>query len=136
MTKPASRGFVVHEQGVGLEGWDDPVRGKVAWRTLLSGDRTPSAQLTLGVAELGPGQPAPFRPHRHAQAEVYYVLSGEGVVHLDGVEHAVRAGASAFIPGGVWHGARNTGPGDLRLLYVFAADSFADVHYVFPQPTP
>jgi mannose-6-phosphate isomerase-like protein (cupin superfamily) len=136
VTKAPSRGFVVHEEGVTREGWDDPIRGQVTWRTLLSGDRTPTSQLTLGVAELGPGQPAPFLPHRHAQAEAYYVLSGEGVVHLDGVEHAVRPGSCVFIPGDVWHGARNTGPGLLRLLYVFAADSFADVHYVFPHPPP
>ena len=126
------RGVVVHEAACPLEGWDDAVRGKVVWRTLLSGDRTPTAQLTLGVTEVGPGQPSPFSPHRHAAAEIYYVLSGEGVVHLDGVEHPLRAGTSVFIPGDTWHGARNTGRETLRLLYVFAADSFGDVQYVFP----
>jgi quercetin dioxygenase-like cupin family protein len=131
--RESQRGAVVHEDGIPVEGWDDAVRGKVVWRTLLSGDRTPTSQLTLGVTELGPGQPSPFLPHSHAQAEAYYVLSGEGVVHLDGVEHTLRAGSTVFIPGDVWHGARNTGSETLRLLYVFAADSFADVHYVFPS---
>jgi quercetin dioxygenase-like cupin family protein len=129
------RGVVVHEETCGLEGWDDAIRGKVVWRTLLSADRTPTAQLTLGVTELGPGQPSPFLPHRHAQAEIYYVLSGEGVVQIDGVEHTLRAGSSVYIPGDVPHGARNTGCDVLRLLYVFAADSFSDVHYVFPSAT-
>lgn len=127
------RGVVVHEDTCRLEGWDDAIRGKVMWRTLLSADRTPTAQLTLGVTELGPGQPSPFLPHRHAQAEIYYVIEGEGVVQIDGVEHALRAGSSVYIPGDVPHGARNTGRGVLRLLYVFAADSFSDVHYVFPS---
>ena len=122
----------MHETSCPIEGWDDAIRGKVVWRTLLSGDRTPTSQLTLGVTELGPGQPSPFLPHRHAQAEIYYVISGEGVVEIDGVEHALRAGSSVFIPGDVPHGARNTGRDVLRLLYVFAADSFSDVHYVFP----
>ena len=49
------------------------------------------------------------------------------------VEHALRPGSSVFIPGDVWHGARNTGHDVLRLLYVFAADSFSDVNYVFPD---
>ena len=128
--------FVVHEDASPLEGWDDPVRGRVRWRTLLSGDRTPTAALTLGVAELGPGQPHPFQPHRHEPAEVYYVLAGEGIVHLGGVDHAVRAGSTVFIPGNTWHGARNTGRETLRLLYAFAVDSFADVTYVFPESTP
>jgi quercetin dioxygenase-like cupin family protein len=124
--------FVVHEEACALEGWDDPIRGSVRWRTLLSGDRTPTAGLTVGVAELGPGQPHPFQPHRHEPAEVYYVLAGEGIVELEGVDHAVRAGSTVFIPGNAWHGARNTGGGTLRLLYAFAVDAFADVTYVFP----
>ncbi len=132
MTSP--RGIVVHEATCPIEGWDDAIRGTVVWRTLLSADRTPTSQMTLGVTEVGPGQPSPFLPHRHAQAEIYYVLSGEGVVSIDGVEHALRAGSSVFIPGDVPHGARNTGRDVLRLLYVFAADSFSDVHYVFPSP--
>ena len=127
------RGVVVQEAECPFEGWDDEIRGKIVWRTLLSGDRTPSAEMTLGVTDVGPGQPSPFHLHRHAQAEIYYVLSGEGVVSIDGVEHPLRLGTSVFIPGNVWHGARNTGRDILRLLYVFATDSFEDVHYVFPS---
>jgi mannose-6-phosphate isomerase-like protein (cupin superfamily) len=126
------RGFVVREEECPLEGWDDALRGRVVWRTLLSGDRTPTDRMTLGVTELGPGQPSPFHPHRHAQSEVYYVLSGDGVVHIEGVEHRLRARTCVFIPGDAWHGARNTGTEPLRLLYVFAADSFSDVKYIFP----
>lgn len=126
-------GVVIHEDSCPLEGWDDTVRGRVVWRTLLSADRTPTAQLTLGVTEIGPGQPDPFLPHRHAQAEIYYVLAGEGIVHIDGADHPLRPGTSVFIPGDTWHGARNTSTETLRLLYVFAADSFADVRYVFPE---
>jgi quercetin dioxygenase-like cupin family protein len=129
-------GVVRHEDDCPIEGWDDAIRGTLTWRTLLSGDRTPTAQMTLGVTEVGPGQPNPFHPHRHAQAEIYYVLSGEGIVSIGGVEHPLRAGSSVFIPGDVWHGARNTGRDTLRLLYVFAADSFAQVHYVFHDDVP
>ena len=125
------QGVVVQEGACPVEGWDDAIRGTILWRTLLSADRTPTAQMTLGVTEVGPGQPSPFHQHRHVQAEIYYVLSGEGVVSIDGIEQPLRAGSSVFIPGNVWHGARNTGRDVLRLLYVFAADSFADVHYVF-----
>ena len=127
------RGVVVQEAACPLEGWDDAVRGKLVWRTLLSGDRTPTSQLTLGVTEVGAGQPSPFLPHRHKQSEIYYVLAGEGSVHIDGEEHPLRAGTSVFIPGDTWHGARNTGSEVLRLLYVFAADSFSDIEYVFPS---
>lgn len=129
-----TRPFVVQEESCDLEGWDDPVMGKVIWRTLLSADRTPTSSLTVGVAEIGAGHPDAYHPHRHEPAEVYYILSGEGVVTIDAVEHPVRAGSTVFIPGNAWHGARNTGSDVLRLLYAFAVDSFADVTYVFPDP--
>jgi quercetin dioxygenase-like cupin family protein len=127
-TKP----FVVHAEAVALEAWDDPVRGVVTWRTLLSRDRTPTEALTVGVAEVRERPGDELKMHRHAQTEVYYVLSGEGVISLDGDEQALAAGSTVFIPGGLLHGARAVGSEPLRILYVFAADSFDQVHYEFP----
>jgi mannose-6-phosphate isomerase-like protein (cupin superfamily) len=131
---PDARPFVVRhdDADIPIEHWDDPVKGKVSWRTLVSGDRTPSAELTVGVADIEPGRPDAHDPHRHAQAEVYSIVSGEGIVNVGGIDHAVAIGATVFIPGGVWHFARNTGNTTLRLIYVFAADSFSDIEYEFP----
>ena len=126
-----TRPVVIYETDCALEGWDDPVMGRVIWRTLLSGDRTPTAKLTVGIAEVGPDA-HDFHPHRHAPPEVYHILAGEGVVTVAGTDHPVRAGATVFIPANAWHGTRNTGREPLRLLYVFAVDSFADVVYEFP----
>ena len=111
------------------DGWDDPVKGRIAWRTLFSGDRTPTEALTLGLAELAPG--GWLGLHRHAPAEIYYVLEGRGIVTLDGVEHEVSAGSAVFIPGNVEHGSRNTGDAPLRVLYAFPVDSFGEVEYRF-----
>jgi mannose-6-phosphate isomerase-like protein (cupin superfamily) len=125
--------FLIHEEECEFEGSDEPTPGRVRWRTLISGDRTPTDSLTVGVAELDPGESRDFVPHKHAQAEVYYILSGEGIVNISGAEHPVRPGTAVFIPGGTAHGARNTGTQLLRLLYVFPSDSFADVKYEFPE---
>ncbi len=127
-----SKPVVLHEQDRDLESWDDPTRGPVQWRTLLSGDRTPTNALTMGVAELPPGGRQSPRIHWHAHVEAYYVLSGEGVVAIAGVEHPVRAGSAVFVPGDTEHGAANTGSETLRILYVFAADSFDEIEYEFP----
>ena len=124
---------IVHEQSVPLERWDDPARGPVTWRTLFSGDRTPTSGLTVGIAELPAGGPDPGPPHRHAPPEVYVVLDGEGTMEIDGVATPVRANSAVFIPGMAEHRLVNTGPGTLRLLYVFGVDSFADVTYLFPD---
>jgi quercetin dioxygenase-like cupin family protein len=129
-----TRPFVTHEEACELEQWGDTPDARVRWRTLLSADRTPTGSLTVGVAELPPGVSEDFRPHRHEQAEAYYILSGEGIVTISGVEHPVRPGSAVFIPGGALHGAVNTGAHLLRLLYVFPAASFDEVRYEFPEP--
>ena len=132
-TPEAIQGFVTHEVDVDLETWDDPVRGKVTWRTLISADRTPTTAMTAGVAELAPGASDDFHLHRHAQPEIYYFLEGEGLVLIDGVEHPVCKGSTVYVPGNAWHASRNTGATVMRLLYVFAVDSFDQVEYFFPQ---
>ena len=123
---------VGHERDVPEEAWD----GIVTWRTLVSADRTPSAGLTVGVAEIAPGASEDGARHRHADHEVYYVLAGTGLVHLDGQEHPVEAGSVVFIPGDTPHFLRNTGDKTLRVLYTFAVDRFDEVTYVFDEATP
>lgn len=129
------RAFVVDEADCELEGWDDPVRGVVTWKTLLSADRRPSEAITLGVAELCEADAPELKLHRHAQPEAYYVLAGNGLMHIDGVDYPLSPGVAAFIPGGALHGARSVGAKSLRILYVFAADSFDQIHYEFPVAT-
>ena len=103
--------------------WDDE-RGRVAFRTVAAGEG-----LTVGVARLAPGDA--LHEHRHAQAEVYVVLDGAGVVSVDGTTRKLDAGAVLHIPGGALHSFRNTGDVELRFAYVLAADSFDDVEYEF-----
>lgn len=57
-------------------------RGRIFWRTLISGHVTPSDKLTLGVARLAPGEA--LHEHRHEQAEAYFVLAGSCIVTIDG----------------------------------------------------
>lgn len=128
-----SRPCVVQEADRPLERWEAIGRGAVVWRTLFSGDRTATDSLTVGVAEVRQDGSAPPRLHRHAQAEVYYVLSGAGRLRIEDEEHALVPGVAAFIPGGALHGAWATGPEPLRLLYAFAADAFSEVMYEFPE---
>ena len=113
------------------DGWDDPVRGRIHWRTLFSQGRTQSEGITCGVAELGPGDWLGL--HRHAPPETYYVLAGAEIVSLDGREIAVRAGSAVFIPGMAEHAVRQTGAEVLRLLYAFPVDSFDNVEYLFSR---
>jgi mannose-6-phosphate isomerase-like protein (cupin superfamily) len=129
---PQFQPFVIHEEECEIEGADDGPFGSVRWRTLVSGDRTPSDSLTVGIAELEPGASEKFMPHKHEQAEVYHILSGTGTVTISGSAYPVRPGSTVFIPGGVEHVARNTGGDLLRIFYVFPSDAFSDINYEFP----
>ncbi|MEX5269708.1 cupin domain-containing protein [Kocuria sabuli] len=124
----ASEDLVLQEDDRPVEGWNDE-RGRLTWRPLFSADSTPTDHLVTGVAELE--EDGFLALHRHEQAETYYVLAGEGVVTLDGVEHPVRPGSTVFLPGSAEHGIRSTGTRKLRFFYALAADDFTDVEYVF-----
>jgi quercetin dioxygenase-like cupin family protein len=123
---------VIHENEREWETWRaDQLaeRGRVWWKTLISGGLTRSSGLTLGVARLPPG--ALLRRHRHEQAEVYFVLEGSGIVTIDGEAHPVGPGSGVFLAGDAVHALECTGASDLRVAYVLAADSFEDVMYMF-----
>lgn len=126
-----SRPVFTHAGERQRETWDDPARGDISWYTLISGDSTPTDSLSAGIAELEPGQSLAL--HRHAQAEIYCILEGRGIVTIGGAETTVSVGTVVFIPGDAKHGIRNEDGALLRLFYVFATDRFSDVVYRFPE---
>lgn len=111
------------------ETWDDGLRGRLSFTTLFSRDRTPTAGLTSGVAALPEG--GWLGLHRHAAVETYFVLAGSGLLTLAGCDLEIGAGTAVQIPGDTEHGVRNTGATELRVHYVFAADSLSDIIYRF-----
>jgi oxalate decarboxylase/phosphoglucose isomerase-like protein (cupin superfamily) len=62
---------------------------------------------------------------------VYHVLSGSGIVTVEGKDYQVAKGSSVFVPGDAEHGVRNESEEEFRWFYVFATDSFGDVVYRF-----
>ena len=62
---------------------------------------------------------APF--HTHTYEEAIYILSGKGVVHIEGLpEQQIRPGTSIFLPPGTPHSLENQSDGVLKLLGVFS----------------
>ena len=116
-----------------VQGWND-ARGRAAWTRLFSQGETPTDAMTAGVAELSDG--GFLAPHRHPQAEIYYMLQGQGIVTVDGVAHTVSAGTALFIPGGSEHAIRNEASELLRFFYVFAVDRIEQVEYAFSEAGP
>lgn len=120
--------FSVAAEDVTPEGWNDPVHGNISWRTLISGDRTASAGLVLGIAEMPPD--GWLGLHRHAPPEFYLGLSGEGTVTIDGVAHQIVSGTAVYIPGNAEHGIV-AGRHGLTFAYGFGVDGFKAIAYHF-----
>jgi len=69
---------------------------------------------SLALARLGPGE----RTHAHVldHDEVYFLLEGEGRMHIDAQSALLRREAAVFIPRGAVQWIENTGLGELRFL--------------------
>ena len=74
-------------------------------------------RLSLGLYVLPAGQPDPQRPH--TEDEVYYVLSGSGVITVDAEEQPVTGGSMVYVGEGVDHRFHSI-TADLTILVVFA----------------
>lgn len=114
------------------ETWSEeeiPEKGLVYWKMLISKGVTSSRNLILGISNLPPGEAV--REHRHRQDEVYLVLEGSGLARVGAEELDLEAGCAVFIPGDTLHSSENTGTSDMRAAYVFPADSFDEIEYVF-----
>ena len=58
-------------------------------------------------------------PHRlKTSSEVYFILEGNGEMHIDSEQAEVGAGQAVLIPPGSWQHIRNTGKVDLKFLCI------------------
>ena len=57
--------------------------------------------LSLGLYRHEAGASVPQEPH--TEDEVYFVISGRGVIEIDGTDHAVANGSLVYVPAGVAH---------------------------------
>jgi oxalate decarboxylase/phosphoglucose isomerase-like protein (cupin superfamily) len=110
------------------EVWSDQ-RGEISFRTAIGDGSTDTRDLCSGVAHLAVG--GWLGLHRHAAPEVYQMVTGQGVVILDGAEHVVQAGSAVYIPSGSEHGIRNTGDEPLEFVYVYQTDSIKQFEYIW-----
>lgn len=72
---------------------------------------------SLAHATLGPGKSS--RPHRlRTSSEIYYILEGNGTMHVGHQSADVRAGQILFIPPGATQFIENKGQGELTFLCI------------------
>lgn len=72
-----------------------------------------------------PGRRLSYQRHEH-RSEHWLVVSGEGIVTLDGTDSPVRAGTAVDVPVGTAHRIHNTGTEDLVFIEVQLGDYFGE----------
>jgi mannose-6-phosphate isomerase-like protein (cupin superfamily) len=87
---------------------------------MITEDTCGSDQYTAGLFWVRPGTHGHSDVHP-AQDEVYYIISGRGVLHLEGVEHRMAAGDVVFVPKGHEHSVSNDGDEVLSLFWAIGA---------------
>ena len=84
-----------------------------------------SEKLSVGLAVWPAGSTDRQRPHQ--EDEVYYVISGRGVIRVADEDRAVRAGSLVFVAAGVEHRFHDIEV-DLRVLVFWAPPHVAARH--------
>ncbi len=113
------------------EGENGSSSGDFTWFALFDSKFTPTEGLTVGIAELEPGNAS--RAHWHSHPELYYFLSGHGVMEIDHKPHSVKPGTTVYVPGDALHTVKNEAGETMKILYAFAANSLSEVEYKFPD---
>jgi len=92
--------------------------GEHTWlKELLHPDKEPlQLRYSLTHAVVKPGLSS--TSHRMFTSEVYYILEGEGLMHIGEEQAPVRAGMTIYIPPGEWQHITNTGHSDLVFLCI------------------
>lgn len=86
-------------------------------RELLHPDKADlDLRYSLAHAVVKPGDTT--REHRLRTSEVYYILEGAGVMHINGESSPVRPGSAVYIPPRARQCITNPGPADLKFICI------------------
>lgn len=83
---------------------------------LIDPEESPSRRLKMGYTVIYPT--GTTTGHTHDEEEVYYVISGEGVMVVGDDEFAIKAGDALYVPPRVFHTTYQRGNIPLTVLWV------------------
>ena len=75
------------------------------------------------VMTIDPGRDA-GPEEAHDADQILYVVEGEAVVRVNGVEHRAGAGTCTLVPAGARHHVKNDGAGALFFLTIYAPPAY------------
>ncbi len=98
-------------------------------RPLIDRTTAPITQCSLAEETLQPGKTV--TPHHHeVLEEIYYILSGSGVMTIGEESQAVSAGDAIYIPKHHVHSLTNTGADEMKILLVCGPAFYFEDHRI------
>ena len=98
-------------------------------RPLIDRTTAPITQCSLAEETLPPGKTV--TPHTHeVLEEIYYILSGSGVMTIGEEAREVGAGDAIYIPKNNVHSLSNTGDEDMKILLVCGPAFYFEDHRI------
>jgi mannose-6-phosphate isomerase-like protein (cupin superfamily) len=83
---------------------------------MITDETCGSTQYTAGLFWLAPHVAGHGDKHPN-QDEVYYIINGSGILHLEGEPIAIEAGDVVFVPKDHYHSVENNGDDVLKLFW-------------------
>ena len=112
-------GTILHEG----DGQRIPLAGGRELTIKVDSERTPGVRMSMVTEDLPPG--AEILVHLHQREdELIFIRMGRGIATLGDREVPVAAGATIYVPQGVWHGLRNTGDSTLGMSAIYSPPGF------------
>jgi 2-phosphoglycolate phosphatase len=102
-------------------------------RSILDKTNAPVKNVTLAEATLKPGMATIEHVHKRSE-EIYYFLSGAGIMKINGKKFAIKPGDGVLIPPGSRHKLKNTGRREIKFLCACAPPySHSDTLHTEPR---
>lgn len=117
------RGTVISRWAASAEmsAWEpvEPSKGSALRAKYLLDGSSGTPDFVVGLASVAPN--LHYTIHRHAPAEIYYVLSGEATIYVGDEGYPVAPGDSVYVPAWAPHGI-DTGDDPLEMYWFYATD--------------
>jgi quercetin dioxygenase-like cupin family protein len=78
----------------------------------------------MGHVTIYPGGTIPL--HSHGQEEVYVIMTGEGIMQIEGLEERVKEGSCIYIDPNSSHHLQNTSDKNMILIFCYAPKATAE----------
>jgi mannose-6-phosphate isomerase-like protein (cupin superfamily) len=131
---------MAHEKGVAII--IGPDEGESLWQPLPSKGyiinkinpyTSPYDDFSVGIQVLEPG--AHVRRHGHERShELLFCFRGSGIAEVDGKAYELREESMVLIGRGLKHKVTNTGPGQMRLLWLISPPGLEDWFRALGRP--